>query len=276
MKPAKFEFARAGSLGEAATILRQAAGSAKIIAGGQSLGPMLNLRLVRPSVLLDITAIPELTRIEQDADGVIIGACVTTADLEDGRARVDGLPILATVAAGVAYRAVRNRGTVGGSLCHADPAGDWLPVLCALAAECVVTDGSHARRVPVERFVTGAFEVMLEPAELLQGIRIPRPSRAARCAYYKVCRKAGEFALASAAVLFDRERDRFRAVIGATQGRPIVVEDARSILRGVSQPGTAVELDATAAGALLPRAQLSANARVYTTALARAAAQAMA
>jgi carbon-monoxide dehydrogenase medium subunit len=276
VKPAKFEFARAGSLGEAATILRQAAGSAKVIAGGQSLGPMLNLRLVRPSVLLDITAIPELTRIEQDADGVIIGACVTTADLEDGRARVDGLPILATVAAGVAYRAVRNRRTVGGSLCHADPAGDWLPVLCALAAECVVTDGSHARRVPVERFVTGAFEVMLKPAELLQAIRIPRPSRAARCAYYKVSRKAGEFALASAAVLFDRERDRFRAVIGATQGRPIVVEDARSILRGVSQPGTAVELDATAAGALLRRAQLSANARVYTTALARAAAQAMA
>jgi carbon-monoxide dehydrogenase medium subunit len=275
VKPAKFEFARARSLGEAATILRQASGTAKVIAGGQSLGPMLNLRLVRPSVLLDITGIPELTHVEEDADGVIIGACVTTSDVEDRRTRVDGLPILASVAAGIAYRAVRNRGTVGGSLCHADPAGDWLPVLCALAAECVVTDGSRARRVPVERFVTGAFEVMLEPAELLQGIRIPRPSRAARCAYYKVCRKAGEFALASAAVLFDRERDRFRAVIGATQGRPIVVEDARSILRGVAQPG-AVELDTTAAGALLRRAQLPANARLYATALARAAAQAMA
>jgi aerobic carbon-monoxide dehydrogenase medium subunit len=275
VKPAKFEFARARSLGEAATILRQASGTAKVIAGGQSLGPMLNLRLVRPSVLLDITGIPELTHVEEDADGVIIGACVTTSDIEDRRARVDGLPILASVATGIAYRAVRNRGTVGGSLCHADPAGDWLPVLCALAAECVVTDGSRARRVPVERFVTGAFEVMLEPAELLQGIRIPRPSRAARCAYYKVCRKAGEFALASAAVLFDGERDRFRAVIGATQGRPIVVEDARSILRGVAQPGP-VELDATAAGALLRRAQLPANARLYATALARAAAQAMA
>ena len=276
MKPAKFEFARARSLSEAATILRQASGSARVIAGGQSLGPMLNLRLVQPSVLLDITAIPELTHIEEDADGVVIGACVTTSDVEDGRARVDGLPILASVAAGIAYRAVRNRGTVGGSLCHADPAGDWLPVLCALAAECVVTDGSHARRVPVERFVTGAFEVMLEPAELLQAIRIPRPSRTARCGYYKVSRKAGEFAMASAAVLFDRERDRFRAVIGATQGRPIVVEDARSILRGVPQPGAAVELDATAAGALLRRDRLPANARLYTTALARAAAQAMA
>lgn len=276
MKPAKFEFARARSLSEAATILRQASGSARVIAGGQSLGPMLNLRLVQPSVLLDITAIPDLTCVEQDADSVMIGACVTTSDVEDGRARVDGLPILATVAAGIAYRAVRNRGTVGGSLCHADPAGDWLPVLCALAAECVVTDGSHERRVPVEQFVTGAFEVLLEPAELLQGIRIPRPSRAARCGYYKVSRKAGEFALASAAVLFDGERDRFRVVIGATQGRPIVVEDARSILRGVPQPGGAVELDATAAGALLRGAQLPAHMRLYSTALARAAAQAMA
>ncbi|HET7019335.1 MAG TPA: FAD binding domain-containing protein [Xanthobacteraceae bacterium] len=276
MKPAKFEFARARSLGEAATILRQAAGSAKVIAGGQSLGPMLNLRLARPSVLVDITAIPELTRIEEDGDGVMIGACVTTSDIEDGRARVDGLPILATVAAGIAYRAVRNRGTVGGSVCHADPAGDWLPVLCALAAECVVTDGSRVRRVPIQGFVTGAFEVMLEGAELLQAIRIPRPSRAARCGYYKVSRKPGEFALASAAVLFDREGERFRAVIGATQGPPIVVEDARSILRGVPQPGGAVELDATAAGALLRRAQLPAHMRLYTTALARAAAQAMA
>ena len=89
MKPAKFEFARARSLGEAATIVRQAAGSARVIAGGQSLGPMLNLRLVQPSVLVDITAIPELTRIEDDGDGVMIGACVTTSDLEDGRARVD-------------------------------------------------------------------------------------------------------------------------------------------------------------------------------------------
>jgi aerobic carbon-monoxide dehydrogenase medium subunit len=273
MKPANFEFARARSLGEAATILRQAAGSAKIVAGGQSLGPMLNLRLVRPSVLVDITAIPELTRVEEDAGGIILGACVTASDIEDGRVRLAELPILATVAGGVAYRAVRNRGTVGGSICHADPAGDWLPVLCALAAECIVTDGRQARRVPVEQFVTGAFEVMLDQAELLQAIRIPRPSRTARCGYYKVCRKAGEFALASGAVLLDVERDRFRAVFGATQGRPIVVDDVRPILGGV--PGAAVGLDETAAHELLRRAGLTATARLHITALARAAAQAM-
>ena len=102
MKPTNFEFARATNLAEAATILRQAAGSARAVAGGQSLGPMLNLRLVQPSILVDITAIPELTRIEEDAGGVVVGACVTTSDIEDGRVRVKELPILATVAGGVA------------------------------------------------------------------------------------------------------------------------------------------------------------------------------
>ena len=276
MKPAHFEFVRARSLGEVATILRQASGSAKVIAGGQSLGPMLNLRLARPSVLVDITAIPELTRIEEDADGLVIGACITTSDIEDGRVRVDGLPILATVAAGIAYRAVRNRGTIGGSICHADPAGDWSPVLCALGAECIVTDGRQARRLPLEQFVASAFEVRLEAAELLQAIRIPRPSRSARCAYYKVCRKAGEFALASGAVLLDRERERFRAVIGATQGRPIVIDDARRLLGAVPQQGTPARLHEGATNELLQGAGLPLNGRLHATALARAAAQALA
>src|SRR5215470_11598434 len=276
MKPSNFEFARATSLAEAATILRQAAGSARVVAGGQSLGPMLNLRLVQPSILVDITAIPELTRIDEDADGVIVGACVTTSDIEDGRVRVEELPILASVAGGVAYRAVRNRGTIGGSICHADPAGDWLPTLCALAAECIVTDGRRARRIPIDQFVIGAFEVMLEPGELLQAIRIPRPSRTARCGYYKVCRKAGEFALASGAVLLDRERERFRAVMGATQGRPIVIEDARRLLGAIPQRGMAVRLHEEATNELLQGTGLPVNGRVHATALARAAAQAMA
>lgn len=278
MKPANFEFARAGSLGEAAQMLRQADGRAKAIAGGQSLGPMLNLRLVQPSVLVDITAVPELTRVEEDEDGVTIGACVTTSDIEDGRVRMEELPILATVAAGIAYRAVRNRGTVGGSICHADPAGDWLPVLCALGAECIIADGGRTRRVPVEQFVIGAFEVTLQPGELLQAIRIPRPSRAARCGYYKVCRKAGEFALASGAVLVDSDRNRFRAVIGATQGRPIVIEDARAIFGGTPQPTGTVQLNDGAAVELLRSAGVtrSATLRLHVTALTRAAAQALA
>jgi aerobic carbon-monoxide dehydrogenase medium subunit len=278
MKPAKFAFARAGSLAEAAQILRQSEGSAKAVAGAQSLGPMLNLRLVQPSILVDITAIRELTQIEEDAGAITIGACVTTSDLEDGRVRMDGLPILATVAAGIAYRAVRNRGTIGGSLCHADPAGDWLPALFALDAECIITDGRHGRRVPLDQFVTGAFEVALAPGELLQAIHIPRPSRAARCGYYKVCRKAGEFALASGAVLIDPERDRFRAVIGALEGRPVVVHDARALFGGIPQATGAIRLNEDAATELLRRAGVirPAALRLHMTALTRAAAQAFA
>jgi carbon-monoxide dehydrogenase medium subunit len=118
--------------------------------------------------------------------------------------------------------------------------------------------------------------VRLETAELLQAIRIPRPSRIARCGYYKVCRKAGEFALASGAVLLDRERERWRVVIGATQGRPIVIEDARRLLAAIPQRGMAVRLHEEATNELLQGAGLPVNGRLHATALARAAAQAMA
>ena len=105
MKPAAFDYARAGSLREAATMLAQADGTAKLVAGCQSLGPMLNLRLAQPRLLLDITGVPELTRAEDGAESIIIGACVTTADIEDARAPVRGMPMLPAVAAGIAYRA---------------------------------------------------------------------------------------------------------------------------------------------------------------------------
>jgi carbon-monoxide dehydrogenase medium subunit len=135
------------------------------------------------------------------------------------------------VASRIAYRAVRNRATIGGSVCHADPAADWVPALCALEAECVISGPQGARRLAIEEFVTGAFENALAPGELLRGIRIPRLSSRGRWGYNKLCRKAGEFALAIGAVLDDCERGRFRAVIGATRGRPIIVTDARKVRR---------------------------------------------
>ena len=201
------------------------------MAGGQSLGPMLNLRLVQPRILVDITGIAELTEIEDRDDAVTLGACITTANIEDGRLPGRGLRPLSVVAGRIAYRAVRNRGTIGGSVCHADPAADWISALCALGAQCVIAGPGGARRLAVEEFVTGAFENALAPGELLQGIRIPRLSAHGRWGYNKLCRKAGEFALAIGAVLDDRERDRFRAVIGATRSRPIIVTDAREIRR---------------------------------------------
>src|SRR5262245_16839652 len=124
MKPVAFDLVRPASVGEAANLLGE---GAKLIAGAQSLGPMLNLRLVQPRLLVDITGIPAMSEVAEDADAVTLGACVTHAAIEDARVPVRGLPMLPAVAAGIAYRAVRNRGTIGGSLCHADPAADWIP-----------------------------------------------------------------------------------------------------------------------------------------------------
>jgi carbon-monoxide dehydrogenase medium subunit len=231
MKPVAFDVVRASSLSEASRILVEANGAARPVAGAQSLGPMLNLRLAQPRLLVDITGIPELTHIEDTGDAVTIGSCITTANIEDGRLPGRGLDALPAVAANIAYRAVRNRGTIGGSLCHADPAADWVSALCALGAQCIIAGAGGARSLPADEFVTGAYETALAPGEILQAVKIPRLSPRGRWGFYKVCRKAGEFALAIAAVVNDPERDVFRVVIGATPGRPIVVPEARELRR---------------------------------------------
>ena len=273
MKPAAFDYLRARSLREAATALAEAGDLARVVAGCQSLGPMLNLRLVQPRLLIDITALPELRRVEQGTDTITIGACITTANLEDGCVDGGGLTMLAAISAGIGYRAVRNRGTIGGSLCHADPAGDWMTVLAALGAECIISDGKRARHVAVADFMRGPFEVALNPGELLDAVRIPRVSARACWGYYKVCRKPGEFAMAIGAVLFDPERAVFRAVIGASRGKPIVVADARALFGG-AVPGERPKLDEARARRLLDDNGITdATARtLHLTALRRAAA----
>ena len=131
MKPVAFEYERATTLAEAADLLGHGDGFAKVLAGGQSLGPMLNLRLAQPDVLVDITSIPELTAVTDGRDAFEIGACVTHADIEDGRVADHTNGLLRHVAGRIAYRAVRNRGTIGGSIAHADPAADWISDACA-------------------------------------------------------------------------------------------------------------------------------------------------
>jgi carbon-monoxide dehydrogenase medium subunit len=272
MKPAAFEFVRAGSLPEAARLLIEADGAARIVAGAQSLGPMLNLRLARPRVLIDITGIPETTRVEDSEDAVTLGACVTTANIEDGRLPGRGLQALAAVASQIAYRAVRNRGTIGGSLCHADPAADWLSALCALGAECIIVGANGGRRLPADQFVTGAYETALGPGELLEAIRIPRLSPRSRWGYNKICRKAGDFALAIGAVLSDADHNRLRIVIGATRGRPIVVEDARELRHAAITSAGSETLDETAVLRLLDKNGIVDRIarRQHTVVLARA------
>lgn len=230
MKPSSFDYAVPRTLDEAVALLNGDP-TAKLVAGGQTLGPMLNLRLVQPTLLIDITRIPDLTRIEETGDGIVFGACVTHAAFEDGRVPDPVGGALRRVARGIAYRAVRTRGTIGGSLAHADPAADWLSCLAALGAEVIVYDGNARRTMPVATLMTGVFETAITEGEILEGVRVPRPSNQARFGYYKICRKTGEFAEAIGAVLIDPERGIHRAVAGATEAPPIVIEDAAAFLR---------------------------------------------
>lgn len=220
MKPAPFEFARPASAADAIALLAQQ--GARALAGGQSLGPMLNLRLAQPRLLVQVNRLPELVGVTTDADTVTIGACVTHAAIADGLVPDIGSGVLARVAENIAYRAVRNRGTIGGSLCHADPAADWVTVLTALDASVLLQGPQGQRSLRVEDFVSGAFRTALLPGEMLLAVRVPRLSAEARWGYEKACRKPGDFAHAMAAVLLDRGLRRI--VVGALGGKPMVLD----------------------------------------------------
>ena len=222
MKPAPFDHARPENLADAIALLHTQAG-ARVLAGGQSLGPMLNLRLAQPSLLVQVNHLPELGGAAGDTGTVTIGASVTHASIADGLVPDIGGGLLARVAENIAYRAVRNRGTIGGSLCHADPAADWLTVLCALDAALLLQGVRGSRSIPASDFIQGAFRTALLPGEMLVAVRVPRLSADARWAYEKACRKPGDFAHAMAAVLLDGTRRR--AVIGALGGKPLLLED---------------------------------------------------
>ncbi|MEJ8823800.1 FAD binding domain-containing protein [Variovorax humicola] len=266
MKPARFDYERPADLAAVIRHLQRDDIVVKIVAGSQSLGPMLNLRLVQPDLLVDITGIPELKRVEVGKDAIVIGACVTHADIEDGRVPDVTRGALSKVARGIAYRAVRNRGTIGGSLVHADPSADWISSLAALGAEVIIAGPAGKRRLAIEDFMTGVFETALEPGEMLEAVRIPRLSDGARWGYHKLCRKTGEFAHAIGVVLHDPDRKVCRVVIGATEAKPIIVTDARSLF------GEGRKLDVDAAHKLLADAGLddALDNQIHIAALKRA------
>ena len=273
MKAAAFDYERPASLTQAIELLGSGERFAKVLAGGQSLGPMLNLRLVTPKLLVDVTKIPELIRLEDEGDAVVLGACVTHAAIEDGRVPDGTRGAMARVARGIAYRAVRNRGTIGGSLAHADPSADWLASLAALGAEVIIFGASGRRTARVAEFMVGVFETSLAPDEILEAVRIPKLSAGAQWGFYKVCRKTGEFAQAMAAVLWDPERDVRRAVVGATESTPVVVDDAEQLLGSCRAKVSDDLANESVALGLLEKAGLSGDGytrRVHLVALRRA------
>ena len=251
MKPIAFHYERPANLADAGTLLGEDGVFAKAIAGSQSLGPMLNLRLAQPDLLVDVTGIPELTYVESDDTMVEIGACVTHADIEDRRIDDPSNGLMPKVASGIAYRAVRNRGTIGGSLAHADPAADWISVLPLLDAELVICGPQGTRTMAVGELMISSFTTKLESDELIQAVRVPKLASTARWGFFKFNQKAGEFAHAIGAVVVDRERDIFRAVIGAIETAPVVVEDATAIFDVTSKAGAVPQIDEAAVGKLL-------------------------
>src|SRR5450755_4319843 len=173
MKAAAFAYERPADLNAALALLADADGVTKIIAGGQSLGPMLNLRLVEPDLIVDISGLSELKQAERRDDELVIGACITHGDIEDGRIPDVTRGAMQRVAGAIAYRAVRNRGTIGGSLSHADPAADWLSALSALGATVTLRGLAGVRHVAVAEFVTGALESAMQSGEIVVAVQVP-------------------------------------------------------------------------------------------------------
>ena len=272
MKPARFLYECPPNLAEAIALNNRDDLDVRILAGGQSLGPMLNFRLAQPAMLVDITRIPELKRVDVSDDAITVGACVTHADFEDGRVPDITGGALPRVARAIAYRAVRTRGTIGGSVVHADPAADWPSSLAAIGADVIVRGPAGVRRLAIEDFITGVFEVSLGRGEILESIRIPRLSRSARFGYCKISRKPGELAQAIGAICHDPERSVFRAVFGATRSTPIVVRDAASLFAGRSPMAGAKAFDASAATRVLVSAGISDrfDNQIHVAALKRA------
>jgi aerobic carbon-monoxide dehydrogenase medium subunit len=251
MKPVAFDYARPSSVAEAVAML---AGTprAMVLAGGQTLGPMLNLRLAQPTLLVDITRIAELAAAGADGDRVVIGATVTHAAIEDRRIDDPANGFLAQVASGIAYRAVRTHDTIGGNLAHADPAADWLACLTALDAELLIAaPGGGRRTLALTRFVHGAMHSDLAEGELILAIRVPKYSRTARFGFHKICRKTGEFAEAIGVVAHDPQRAGYRLVASTPAGAPAVLLNAQrpdpaKLAPGLIEAGfrgDAIELD---------------------------------
>ena len=241
MKPVDFTYHRAASVEDALERLAAGGDETKLIGGGQSLGPMLNLRLSRPRELVDISSVAALRGVESTRESVVAGAAATHAEIEDWPASGSIERAMREVAAGIAYRAVRNRGTIGGSIVHADPAADWTSFLLCADARIRVRGSGGERTVPMQDFTRAAYVTALAPDEIVTRIEIPRAAERARFGFHKLCRKTGELAEAIGAVLVDPGRRFCRVVAGAVGAKPVMLPAAT---RSLAVTAASTEFDA--------------------------------
>jgi carbon-monoxide dehydrogenase medium subunit len=257
MIPAPFDYHAPASLADAIGLLQQHGDDAKVLSGGQSLLPLLKLRLASPFHLVDIGRIPGLEYIKEEDGYLKIGGRTRESALERSDLIKTKYPILHDTATVIADPLVRNRATVGGNLAHADPANDHPATMLALGAEVVVTGRGGERKIPIEKFFTGLFATALEPDEILTEIRIPIPPPRSGGSYVKLERKVGDFATAAAAaqVSLGATGAVERAGIGLTSAGPTPVKavDAERFLVGKTpDSGTIAEAARLAGKAASP------------------------
>jgi len=200
MIPAAFDYVAPRTMGEAMRALAAHGENAKLLAGGHSLLPLLKLRLVHPALLIDLGRIPGLSAISRENDKIVIGALATHYQLENSPLLKKSCPLLPETAREIGDVQVRNRGTIGGSLAHADPSADWPAAILALGGELRVRGPRGERRVAAEEFFVGALTTVLESNEILTEIRVPASGRRCGSAYLKMAQQASGFAIVGVAV----------------------------------------------------------------------------
>jgi 2-furoyl-CoA dehydrogenase FAD binding subunit len=223
MKPAPFDYVRAAHIDEALEALARDGGDARIIAGGQSLMPMLNMRLARPKTLIDIMRLPELARIEQKSGHIVIGAGVRQATLLAWPELGQTLPLVAQALPWTGHVQTRSRGTVCGSIAHADPSAELPLALCALGGEVHLRSARRRRRVSAKDFFAGMMATTRADDELIEAVALPAGRHA--CAFREVARRHGDFAIVGCAAV--ATKDGVRLAIGGVADVPAVREFPR-------------------------------------------------
>ena len=235
MKAAPFEYLRPATVEEALTLLDEHGGMARVLAGGQSLVPMLHMRLMRPSAVVDVNGLDaELGRIDARGAELQIGALVRYSAVESSPVLAERLPLLGEVVRHIGDRQVRNRGTIGGSLAQADPTGEVPLASLALGARVVARSVRGERTIPIEEFFEGAYTSVLEPEELL--VALSFPSAPAHCAFFERGRKHNDFAVLSVAATGNANGDgrwsSVRIALGGVNDRPVLATAAAERLEG--------------------------------------------
>ena len=237
MYPAAFEYFAPRTVDEALELLARHGEDAKILAGGQSLLPMMKLRIASPRYLIDVNRVEGLAGLRRDGDRLVIGALCRHADLLASPIVLEHLPIMFDAARQTADVQVRNRGTLAGSLAHADPAGDWPAALMALDTTVTIAGREGSRSLPLADFIVDAYTTALGPAEMITGISIGIPKHPCGGAYGKFEKRAGDFAVASVGVQLALDGDRCRSAaisLGAVGAMPIRARAAEALLEGTT------------------------------------------